>query len=72
MLVGAEKPITKEQYDRAQEHVGYIAGEDMGDIFTDAERFGYGIYSPVARKRVNEETDKVEYYVAYDTGSCCD
>lgn len=72
MLIRAEKPITREQYCRAMVNHGYIDKVDMGIIFDDAERFGYGIYSPVARKRVNEETGKVEYYVAYDTGSCCD
>ena len=51
---------------------GYIDKVDMGIIFDDAERFAYGIYSPVARKRVNVETGEVEYYVEYDTGASCD
>lgn len=72
MLVRAEKSITKEQYDRAQEHGGYIAGEDMGDIFTDAEQLGYGCYSPIARKTYNPMTDETSYYVTYETGTTCD
>ena len=72
MLVRAEKPITKEQYCRAMVNHGYIDKVDMGTIFSDAERFGYGVYSAVARKRVNEETGEVEYYVEYDTGASCD
>lgn len=72
MLVRAEKPITKEQYDRAQEHGGYIAGEDMGDIFADAERFGYGVYSPIARKMHNEMTGEDSYSVTYETSTTCD
>ena len=72
MLISAEKPITKEQYCRAMVNHGYIDKVDMGIIFDDSEVYGYGIYGAVGRKRINEETGEVEYYVAYDTGSCCD
>ena len=72
MLISAEKPITKEQYCRAMVNHGYIDEVDMDILFSDAERLGYGIYSAVGRRRVNDETGEVEYYVSYDTGSCCD
>ena len=72
MLIRAEKKITKEQYDHAQEHGGYIADEDMGDIFTLAERLGYGIYEPIARKTYNPITGEDSYFVTYTTGATCD
>lgn len=60
------REITKEQYDRAMQHSGYIAEEDKNDIFTEAEIWGYGVYSP----KVCEESGK--YYVRYELGSSCD
>ena len=72
MLISAEKPITKEQYCRAMVNHGYIDEVDMGIIFDDALLYGYGVYSPVGRKRVNKETGEVEYYVEYTTSTCCD
>ena len=72
MLINAEKPITKEQYERARLHRGYIAEEDMKDIFSEAERLGYGIYSPTAYARYNEETNETTYIVKYTTSTCCD
>jgi hypothetical protein len=72
MLVRAEKPITKEQYERAQLNSGYIAEEDMGDIFNDALLYGYGVYSPVAYVRYNKETKGTAYVVEYITSTCCD
>lgn len=72
MLISAEKPITKEQYCRAMVNHGYIDEVDMGIIFSDALLYAYGVYSPVARRRINKETGEVEYYVEYDTGASCD
>ena len=67
-----ERPITKEQYDRAMLNHGYIDEVDMPDIFSVAEICGYGVYSPVAHKKYNEETKTDEYYVGYMLGSTCD
>ena len=72
MLISCEKPITKEQYDRARENHGYITEEDMQIVFNDAERYGYGIYSPVAREHIDEETKEITYVVQYTTSTCCD
>ena len=72
MLISAEKPITKEQYMRAQLHSGYIDPVDMGAIFSDSERFAYGVYSPTAFARYDSETNTTTYYVSYNTGTCCD
>lgn len=58
--------ITKEQYDRAQQHHGYIAKEDEEDIFTTAELLGYGVYGSHAV----QEGD--EYFVEYYIGDSCD
>lgn len=61
------KKITKEQYNRAiNEHNGYIAEEDMGDIFSQSEICGYGCYG--ARATIIDG----EYYVTYWLGSTCD
>ena len=71
-LVRAERPITKEQYERAQLNSGFIAKEDMHDIFTDDLLYGYGVYSPIAHKRYNKATDETTYAVSYTTSTCCD
>lgn len=61
-----KREITKEQYERAQEHHGYIAEEDEEDIFTISELLGYGVYGT----HVTKENGK--YYVEYHIGSTCD
>lgn len=68
----AERPITKEQYERAQEHNGYIAEEDLKDIFSNSDIYGYGIYCPVACARYNARTNETTYVVTYSTGTSCD
>jgi hypothetical protein len=61
-----KRKITKEQYDRAMENRGYIVSKDYGDIFSESEICGYGVYSAMA--------DMVdgEYYVKFYMGSSCD
>jgi len=71
-LVRAELPITKDQYERAQLNSGFIAKEDMHDIFTDDLLYGYGVYSPIACKKHSEVTNTDTYIVSYTTGTCCD
>lgn len=72
MLIRSEKPITKEQYERAQLNNGFISNKDMGEIFTISEFCAYGVYSPIACKRYNEATDETTYIVSYTTSTCCD
>ena len=62
-----EKPITKEQYDRAQLNNGFIPTEDMDKIFTTAEICGYGVYGTTVYK-----DDHDGYYVSFWLGSTCD
>lgn len=66
MMTQHRKPITKEQYERAMEHGGFIYWEDRRAIFDSAELDGYGVYLPMARKEGDE------YYVSYELGSTCD
>lgn len=72
MLIRAEKPITKEQYDRAQDNHGYITEEDMPSIFTESEICGYGIINPVACVMYNFANDSKKYFVRYETSNSCD
>mgnify|MGYP007041134791 CR=1 FL=1 len=72
MIVRAEKPITKEQYDRAQLNNGFIPTEDMDKIFTTAEICGYGVYNPIARIQYGKDSDEVMYVVRYLTSNNCD
>lgn len=61
-----EREITKEQFERAKLHHGYIAAEDMEDIFDASERYGYGVYGPSAFERDGK------YFVHFSLGSTCD
>lgn len=72
MLVRSEKPITKEQYERAQECGGYIAQDDLEDIFSQSVLYGYGIYDAAACARYNQETNVTTYVVEYITSTNCD
>ena len=72
MLVRSEKPITKEQYERAQLNNGFIAEADLQEIFTMADLCGYGVYSPIACARYSEATGETTYIVSYTTSTNCD
>lgn len=72
MLVRAEKPITKEQYKRAQECGGYIPQDDLEDIFPQSVLYGYGVYNAIGRARYSRETNKTTYVVEYITSTNCD
>ena len=60
------REITKDIYDRAQDHNGFIIGDDMSQVFSEAELIGYGVYSPI----VCEKDDR--YYVNFELGDSCD
>ena len=72
MLVRSEKPITKEQYERAQLNNGFISDEDMEVIFSEAEICGYGIWNAVGCARYNTETGVTTYVARYTTSTNCD
>lgn len=61
-----KREITKEQYERAMGNRGYLEGEDLRKVFSESERMGYGVYSPL----VYEEGGA--YYVGFDMGTSCD
>lgn len=63
-MVRCKRKITKEQYDRATN--GYLDREDYCKIFSEAERWGYGVYCD----QVFEENG--EYFVAFSMGESCD
>ena len=64
--MNGEREITKAQYDRAMENHGYLADEDMLDVFSRAELCGYGVYGAV----VSHYDDK--YVVRFEMGETCD
>ena len=72
MLIMKDKPITKEQYERAQLNSGYIDKADVNEIFSQAELCGYGVYGAVACKRIDNNTGEESYIVDYTTSSTCD
>lgn len=72
MLIRCTRPITKEQYERAQDYGGSVSPEDRAIIFSEAERIGYGIYSTSVYKETDPETNETTYHVSYSTGSHCD
>ena len=72
MLIRRKRQITKEQYERAQEHGDSVTPEDEQIIFSEAERIGYGIYSNSVYKETDPNTNETTYYVSYNTGSHCD
>lgn len=72
MLIRSEKPITKEQYERAQLNNGFISEADLQEIFSMADLCAYGVYSPIACARYSEATGGTSYIVSYTTSTCCD
>lgn len=72
MLIRAEKPITKEQYERAQLNNGYVTEADLQEIFSASVLCGYGVLSSIACKKYNAFTGESTYIVSYSTSTCCD
>lgn len=60
------RQITREQYQRGVQNRGYVVDSDKPQIFTEAERLGYGVYSPMVQEKDGE------FYVTYLLGSTCD
>ena len=61
-----EKEVSKEIYDNAQKHNGYMTKEDEKKVFDVCELCGYGIYGA----RVYARDGK--YYCTYYRGNSCD
>ena len=72
MIVRAEKPITKEQYERAQLNNGFVTEADLQEVFNQSELYGWGVLSPIACARYSEATGETTYIVSYTTSTCCD
>lgn len=72
MLIRSEKPITKEQYERAQLNNSFMTEADLQKIFSQSELYGYGVLEPIACKRYNGVTGETTYIVSYTTSTCCD
>lgn len=72
MLIRSEKPITKEQYERAQLNNGFMTEADLQDIFTMVDLCGYGVYSPIACARYSKATGETTYIVSYTASTDCD
>lgn len=72
MFTRREKPITKEQYERAQLNNGLISKEDKDKMFSPVEMCGYGISSPSVYKSRDETTGEDTYIVSYYTSDSCD
>ena len=61
-----EREISKDIYERAMKHNGYVAKEDKDSVWDMAELHGYGVYD----SRVSQRDGK--YYVTFTMGSSCD
>lgn len=66
MIKGTPFEISKDVYDRAMKNRGYIASEDMSDLFSISQLCGNGVYSAM----VYEKDGK--YYCSFWLGSTCD
>jgi predicted GH43/DUF377 family glycosyl hydrolase len=66
MKMGLTREITKAQYERAKNGSGYLTKEDRKTVFTDSERWGYGVYDGSVYE------DSGRYYVSYSLGETCD
>jgi hypothetical protein len=60
------RKISQAIYERALQHSGHIADEDINDVFLIQEQIGYGVYGDYVH-----ETDG-EYFVTFKMGDTCD
>lgn len=61
-----DKEISKEIYENAQKHGGYLTNEDKLKVFDVCDLCGYGIYNAKAYKQDGK------YICTYYRGSSCD
>ena len=65
-MTRGKRKISKEIYERAMEHNGYIANEDEEKVFLPSEIWGYGVYGAQAKE------ENGEYYVYFSMGDSCE
>ena len=65
-LARGKREITKEQYERGMANKGWLTSEDSMSVFSEAERWGYGVYCAMVK------AEDGKYYVTYDMGTSCD
>lgn len=66
MIKGNDFEISKDIYDRAQEHYGWILSEDQDKIFDNTWLLGYGVYRAMAYEKDGK------YYCSWYHGESCD
>lgn len=66
MVRGTPFEVSKEVYERAKEHGGYMADKDKNELFSMAILVGYGLYDC----RVIEKDGK--YICTWERGESCD
>lgn len=66
MLIHYTREISKEIYDRSQQHNGFIAKEDQDKVWSVSEYLGYGVYGGQTFEKDGE------YFVGFDMGDSCD
>lgn len=66
MIKGTPFEISKDVYDRAMKNRGYIASEDMSNLFSISQLCGNGVYSAMAYEKDGK------YYCSFWLGSTCD
>lgn len=67
MMQSKVRKINPEQYNRAVQNKGYLTPEDEKEIFSDADRLGYGAVSGSVF-----ELDGDGFYVHYSISDTCD
>ena len=67
MMRANVRKITPEQYNRAVRNNGYLTPEDEQQVFSEAERLGYGAVSGSVF-----ELDGDGFYVHYSISDSCD
>ena len=65
-MTTAIREISREIYDRAIANNGNIVKEDIDNVWTQADLYGYGVYS----YGIYEKDGKC--YVRFSTGTSCD
>ena len=64
------REITEEQYERAMRNNTQLTDEDFCEVFTEAERCGYGIYNHHVTTGFGK--NRGLFFVVYEIGESCD
>ena len=65
-MTSYKRTITKEIYERAVANHDHIASEDYDKVFSESERYGYGVYGTYVFEKDGE------YFVRFSLGDSCD